>query len=61
MAKQPRCRICQKRPPWKYKNCPPDVCKRCYHQHIWADRPAARKKRHVNNQEPDHFPFDLEA
>ena len=41
--KQRLCRICKKRPPWKYKNCPPDVCKRCYHRHIWPDRPALRK------------------
>jgi hypothetical protein len=40
--KQPVCRICKKRPPWRYKNCPPGICKRCYHQRIWADRPAAR-------------------
>ena len=43
MSKQRLCRICQKRPPWKYKNCPPGICKRCYHRHVWPDRPAARK------------------
>lgn len=38
MAKQHRakkpavCRICRKRQPWHYKNCPPGVCKRCYHK-----------------------------
>jgi len=37
------CRICKKRPPWKYKNCPPGICKRCYHRHIWPERPAARR------------------
>lgn len=41
--KQRICRICKKRPPWKYKNCPPDVCKRCYHRHVWPERPWARK------------------
>ena len=48
MAKQhkPRlCRICKRRQPWRYKNCPPGVCKRCYHRYIWSDRPAARKAR----------------
>lgn len=43
--KQQKCRICKKRPPWRYKNCPPGVCKRCYHKHVWADRPAASKAR----------------
>lgn len=42
--RQRRCRICKTRPPWKDKNCPPDVCKRCYHQHVWSERPAARKR-----------------
>ena len=45
MSKQPLCRICKKRPPWKYKNCPPGICKRCYHKHVWPERPAARKQR----------------
>ena len=44
-GKQRMCRICKKRPPWKYKNCPPGVCKQCYHKKVWADRPAARKER----------------
>jgi hypothetical protein len=38
--RQRPCRICRKRPPWRYKNCPPGVCKRCYHKHIWAERPS---------------------
>lgn len=42
--KQRLCRICRKRPPWKYKNCPPDVCKRCYHKYIWPERPTARDR-----------------
>ena len=28
-----------------YKNCPPGICKRCYHQHVWPERPSARKRR----------------
>jgi hypothetical protein len=43
-GRQRRCRICHKRPPWKYKNCPPDIYKRCYHAHIWPERPAARQR-----------------
>ncbi len=45
MGRQRRCRICHKRPPWRYKNCPPGVCKRCYHREIWPDRPPAREER----------------
>ncbi len=45
MSRQRRCHICHKRPPWRYKNCPPGVCKRCYHREIWPDRPAARAER----------------
>ncbi len=45
MSKEGLCRICKQRPPWKYKNCPPNICKRCYHRHVWTDRPAARKER----------------
>ena len=29
--KQRKCRICKKRPSWRYKNCSPGICKRCYH------------------------------
>jgi len=45
MTRQRRCRICHKRPPWHGKNCPPGICKRCYHRDIWVDRPAARRER----------------
>jgi len=45
MGRQRRCHICHKRPPWAGKNCPPGVCKRCYHREIWPDRPAARVER----------------
>lgn len=45
-AKKPAmCRICRKRQAWHYKNCPPGVCKRCYHKFIWADRPELRAAR----------------
>jgi hypothetical protein len=59
-----RCRICRKRPVWTYKNCPPDVCKRCYHKDVWPQRPAARKQRLASNAAPDRAwidePFDSE-
>jgi hypothetical protein len=60
MGKQRLCRICKQRPPWKYKNCPPGICKRCYHRHIWVDRPAARKQRQAQAAvaEPDEILFD---
>ena len=37
-AKQRKCRICKKRPPWRNENCPPGICKRCYHSHVWEQR-----------------------
>lgn len=50
--KQRRCRICRKRPPWHYKNCPPGICKRCYHSRVWAERPAARRDRPAADPPP---------
>jgi hypothetical protein len=49
------CRICKKREPWKYKNCPPGVCKRCYHHDVWPQRPAARTQQ----RQDDDLPSDL--
>ena len=62
-GKQRMCRICKKRPPWKYKNCPPGVCKQCYHKNVWADRPAARKERGTatGRQELSDPAIDCEA
>jgi hypothetical protein len=61
-SKQPLCRLCRKRPPWRYKNCPPDICKQCYHKHVWEDRPAARKERAeaaaAGTSEGEHDPDD---
>jgi hypothetical protein len=51
--KQQLCHICRKRPPWRYKNCPPGVCKRCYHKEVWPDRPAARRERRALQQWED--------
>lgn len=42
-GRQRRGRICHRRPPWTYKNCPPYVCKHCYHAHIWPERPARQR------------------
>ncbi len=58
--KQRLCRICRKRAPWHYKNCPPGICKRCYHKEIWPDRPAARKLRHVLKDEPNELGIDVD-
>ena len=54
--KQRKCRICKKRPPWRYKHCPPGICKRCYHRHVWAERP--RRGREVAVLEPEPFELD---
>ncbi len=53
MAKkqQPVCRLCRKRPPWRYKNCPPGICKRCYHKYVWPERPEARRRLGTTEQE----------
>jgi hypothetical protein len=55
--KQRKCRICKKRPPWRYKNCPPGICKRCYHRHVWAERP--RRNREAGVLEPEPFEPEL--
>ena len=44
MTRQRKCSICRKRPPWRYKNCPPGICKRCYHKHVWEQRPGAKRE-----------------
>ena len=43
--KQSLCRICNKSPTWRYKNSDGTVCKRCYHKHVWAERPSAKKSQ----------------
>lgn len=53
MSKPLRCQICKKRPPWRYKNCPPGICKRCYHKHVWPDRPSARTQGRDVAAEPE--------
>ena len=58
MSKQRRCRLCKQRPPWKNKNCPPGICKRCYHRHLWADRPAVRKLRRAGTHELEELVLD---
>ena len=55
--KQRKCRICKKRPPWGYKHCPPGICKRCYHRHVWAERP--RRNREAAVLEPGPFEPEL--
>jgi hypothetical protein len=55
-----------KRPSWRYKNCPPGICKRCYHSHVWAERPRRNREVAVLElepfepepwQDPDGLPF----
>jgi len=48
-----KCRICRKRPPWGSKKCPAGVCKRCYHKHVWTERPGARKQDRAGGDKPD--------
>ncbi len=55
--RQQKCRICKKRPPWRYKNCPPGICKRCYHRRVWAERP--RRNQEVAVVEPEPFGPEL--
>lgn len=45
--KQSLCKICKKNPIWHYKNSDGTVCKRCYHKHVWVERPSARKSKKV--------------
>lgn len=45
-SRQRKCRICKKRPPWRYKNCPPGICKRRYHSKVWPQRPDRAKADH---------------
>jgi hypothetical protein len=54
-SRQRKCRICKKRPPWQYKNCPPGICKRCYHSKVWPQRPGRAKA----DQEPELLESDL--
>ncbi|MGH3260112.1 MAG: hypothetical protein ACRDOU_32720, partial [Streptosporangiaceae bacterium] len=35
-----------------YKNCPPGICKRCYHSHVWAERPRRNREVAVLELEP---------
>lgn len=49
------CRICRMRPPWRYSNCLPDICKRCYHKHIWPQLLASQRK----SDDADELPKDL--
>jgi hypothetical protein len=47
------CRICKKSPVWRGGDVkdPGQVCKKCYHKHVWAGRPAVRKERREAEQE----------
>jgi hypothetical protein len=36
---------------------PAGYCKRCYHKHIWPDRPSARQRATTSDQLPEVFEF----
>ena len=42
---QPVCRDLPEAAALAVQDCPPVICKRCYHRHIWPDRPEARAER----------------
>ena len=45
-SRQQLCPICKKRPFWiRKKSEKATTCKRCYHKHVWSERPAVRKER----------------
>ena len=58
-----KCQICRKNPVWRggdVKN-PGPYCKRCYHEHVWVDRPSERKRRREMKPqiEQGHSPEEL--
>ena len=63
MTRQRKCRICKKRPPWRYKNCPPGIFKRCYHKHVWDQRPQGKREPEVPLSEtwPEMEIWEIEA
>jgi len=46
------CRICRKRQIWYFKGILWNVCKRCYHKHVWMHRPEIRKARKMGLPTP---------
>lgn len=45
-SRQQLCPICKKRPLWiRKKSEKATTRKRCYHKHVWPERPAARRER----------------
>ena len=44
--KQQLCRIRKKNPVWRGGDVkePGPYCKRCFHKHVWPNRPSRRKK-----------------
>jgi len=49
--KQRMCRLCKKRPTWRYKNNPGNAyCKRCYHKHIW-EKPGKKRQKTEREEE----------
>ena len=40
-------------PPWRYRNCPPGICKRCYHRHVRFDGATLTLKKTRNTCWPE--------
>lgn len=54
-----KCRICKTKPRYKHKKQGMlDVCKKCYHAHVWEDRPAARKARKEAENKIEYYDED---
>ncbi len=52
-----KCRICKKSPVWRggdVKN-PGPYCKKCYHKHVWINRPGWREEQSVADDCVDYL------
>ena len=52
-----KCRICKKSPVWRggdVKN-PGPYCKKCYHKHVWINRPGAREEESLADAYVDYL------
>lgn len=55
------CRICKKRETWYFKGILWNVCKRCYHKHVWTQRPGIRKARKMGLPIPSDAELRVQA
>ena len=58
-----KCRICKKRPVWTRGDvkAPGPFCKRCYHKHVWSNRPAVARRRQTPDATADEIVPALDA